>query len=262
MRTRLTALATGFVVAAALLSTAAPSNAIVGASEPDTQHLNVGVLLPSPNMPVPRWCGGTLIAPRVFLVAGHCVALRAQMLGETDGVVTFDRDIRDGVQSATYHGEMLLHPSYGSPGSLSHDVGLVVLDSAVTGVPVQPLPAAGLLDDLQRAGTLRDEPLTLVGYGTTQRLPGNVFVAGGERRAADQRVQSLTGLWLRHQGVTDGGTACIYDSGSPLFRGGTLVGVLSQGDGACSTLSVSARVDIPAIRSWLTEQIAAAAAAG
>jgi len=48
-----------------------------------------------------------------------------------------------------------------------------------------------------------------------------------------------------------------YDSGSPLFVEDQLVGVLSAGDAACSRLSISARLDVPAVRTWLLEQVAA-----
>ncbi|HTE72558.1 MAG TPA: trypsin-like serine protease [Actinomycetes bacterium] len=68
-------------------------------------------------------------------------------------------------------------------------------------------------------------------------------------------MQSLGEAVVRHQ--SSDGTTCAYDSGSPLFVEDQLVGVLSAGDAACSRLSISARLDVPAVRTWLLEQVAA-----
>lgn len=264
MRRVLTALTTLTTVLVTTLCLATPGGAIVG-GRPEAAHPNVGVLLPIASMPVARWCGVTPIAPTVVVLAGHCAALRAQVLGETEGEITFDPQFGASLgdqQSGwaytgsypVYSGHLVAHPMYDPHGS-GYDVAVMILDEPITGLAVETLPAAGLLDSLKAAGTLRDQDLTLVGYGTTERLPGNVFVGGGYRQSAAQTVQSLGSAILKHQGA-DGGTACIYDSGSPLFLGGQLVGVLSAGNGACSSLSVSARLDVPGVRSWLLAQVA------
>jgi hypothetical protein len=210
------------------------------------------------------------VSERVVVLAGHCAVLRKVNLGETEGEITFDPRFRDslGDQASgwaytgaypTYHGTLVAHPMYDPHGS-GYDVAVMVLDEPVAGVDVEALPASGLLDDLKAAGSLRDQPLTLVGFGTTDRLPGNLYVGGGFRQVAEQTVQSLGEAILKHKGK-DGSSACAYDSGSPLFLGGQLVAVLSAGDAACSSLSVSARLDVPAVRSWLLGQVADAGAA-
>jgi hypothetical protein len=210
------------------------------------------------------------VSRRVLVLAGHCAALRAALFGETRGTVTFDPDIRDdlvgfgpdwayGGGYPTYAGTLAAHPAHGSRGALSWDVGVLVLDSPLPGsVTVEALPADRLLDGLKAAGTLRDEPLTVVGYGTTARAPGNVTTGGGQRRSTTQTVTGLSEMWLRHQGGEEGGAVCDYDSGSPVFRGGQLVAVLSQGDAACSTMAASARLDAPLVSQWLRDQVAAA----
>jgi hypothetical protein len=259
----LTTVATLATALVTTVSLATPGSAVIGGS-PDTTHPNVGVLLPSAASPVARWCGVTPVSPTVVVLAGHCAVLRKANLGETEGDITFDPRFRDslGDQASgwaytggypTYHGTLVAHPMY-EPHGAGYDVAVMVLDEPIAGVDAEALPAAGLLDDLKAAGALRDQPLTLVGFGTTDRLPGNVYVGGGYRQLAAQSVQSLGEAILKHKGA-DGSCACAYDSGSPLFLGDQLVGVLSAGDAACSTLSISARLDVPAVRSWLLAQV-------
>jgi V8-like Glu-specific endopeptidase len=240
---------------------AAPGNAIIG-GQPDTTHDNVGVLLPAAASPVARWCGVTPVAPTVVVLAGHCAALRLANFGQTDGDITFDPRFVDSLGDRasgwaytgnwpTYHGTLAAHPLYDGSG---YDVAVMVLDEPIPDVDIEALPAAGLLDTLKADGALKAQPMTLVGYGTTGRLPGNVFVGGGYRQVAPQSVQSLGDATVKHKGA-DGSSVCIYDSGSPLFVGDQLVGVLSAGDAACSNLSVSARLDVPAVRTWLLDRI-------
>ena len=263
-----TMVATAVTALVASVGLAAPGHAIVDGGRVDTAHPNVGVLLPTAASPVARWCGVTPIAPTVVVLAGHCAVLRKVNFGETEGDITFDPAFRDtlGDQASgwaytgsypTYHGTLVAHPMYDPHGS-GYDVAVMVLDEPITGLDAEALPAARLLDDLKAAGPLREQPLTLVGYGTTDRLPGNVYVGGGHRQVAGQTVQSLGDAILKHKGEA-GSCACAYDSGSPLFLGDQLVAVLSAGDAACSSLSVSARLDVPAVRTWLLAQVAGAA---
>jgi hypothetical protein len=252
------------------VSTAAPGLAVVGPSRVDTTHPNVGVLLPIPAMPAARMCGATPISHRVLVLAGHCAALRLANFGDSRGTVTFDPDVRDDVADfgpgwaydggwPTYEGTLVAHPAWGSQGQLSWDVAVLVLDAPLpASVAVEQLPAEGLLDDLKAAGVLRDAPLAVVGYGNTARLPGNLMTGAGERRITSQAVTGMTQQLLKHHADDEGGAVCTNDSGSPVFRGEQLVGVLSIGDAACSSLGGSVRLDVPIVRDWLTAQVMAA----
>ena len=264
-----TMLATAITALVTTVGLAAPGSAIVG-GQPDTAHPNVGVLLPTAASPVARWCGVTPVSADVVVLAGHCATLRLANFGETEGDITFDPRFVDSLGDResgwaytgsypTYHGTLVAHPLY-NQHSAGYDVAVMILDEPITGLDIEALPAAGLLDSLKAAGTLRDQELTVVGFGTTDRLPGNVFVGGGYRQFAEQSVQALGEAIVKHKGVDDG-VACIYDSGSPLFVADQLVGVLSYVDGACSTVNASSRLDVPAVRSWLLAQVAAAGAA-
>jgi hypothetical protein len=255
---------------AALAGPTTSVHAVVGPSSPASSRSNVGVLLPIGAMPVPRMCGATPVSRRVLVLAGHCAALRVATFGDSRGTVTFDPDIRDDIADfgpgwtydgdwPTYQGTLVPHPAWGSQGQLSWDVGVLVLDSPLpAAVAVEQLPTEGLLDDLKAAGTLRDVALTLVGYGNTARLPGNLLTGAGERRTTSQVVTGMTQQLLKHHADDEGGAVCTNDSGSPLFRGEQLVGVLSIGDAACSSLGGSVRLDVPAVRDWLIGQMAAA----
>ena len=203
-----TMLATAVTALVTTVGLAAPGNAIIG-GQPDTTHSNVGVLLPTAASPVARWCGVTPVAPDVVVLAGHCAALRLANFGETEGDITFDPRFLDSLGDResgwaytgsypTYHGTLAAHPLY-NPHSSGYDVAVMVLDEPVTGFDVEALPAAGLLDDLKAAGSLREQSMTVVGYGTTARLPSNVFVGGGYRQYAEQTLQSLGNAIVKHQ---------------------------------------------------------------
>lgn len=249
-RTLITAAAAlGFALAAQ-----APALALTGDSQPDHAHANVGVMLPSPNAPVPRTCTVTLVSSRVGVMAGHCVALRAALLGEHDGTISFDRDLRDGISGPTYHGSLLLDPLYGPPGTAKHDIGLIVLDQPVSGITPEPLPPVGYLDSVSRRGTMAE----IVGYGNTTRLPGNAKIGAGERRSGWAFVDRISPLELGVHATASSDTAagCDQDSGSPMFVEGTFAAVLAVGDAACASATAGQRIDTAFEGSWIRSVIA------
>src|SRR4051812_44828412 len=67
----------GLVVAAVtVLSLAAPAGAIINGSPDNGAHPNVGtVIWRGADGVLFRTCTGTLVSPRVFLTAAHCLAL-------------------------------------------------------------------------------------------------------------------------------------------------------------------------------------------
>ena len=115
------------------------------------------------------------------------------------------------------------------------------------------LPSAGVLDQMQAAGTLKSTPTTVLGYGTIQKTvvqgSGPAFLDTSERRSAVLFTKSLDPQWI-HQEMSiskDQGGACYGDSGGPslmeLNGRTTVVGVTSTGDNACYATNVSSRVD-------------------
>ena len=111
------------IVAMFLLITVLPAAAITN-GEPDGEgHPNVGLMIADIDGE-PQWrCTGTLIAPRVFLTAGHCVGD-----GATGARVWFDTDMTDN-EEYPYGGETSIegipvpHPDYEWGLSDPHDVG-------------------------------------------------------------------------------------------------------------------------------------------
>src|SRR5215469_7501242 len=75
-------------VLAASLVAVGPAQAITHGQPDGDQHPNVGLMVVNFGSGPEPFCTGTLIAPKSFLTAAHCIAI-VQQLGETIGV-TFD----------------------------------------------------------------------------------------------------------------------------------------------------------------------------
>ena len=141
-------------IVAMFVFTAAASAIVYG--EPDGGgHPNVGALLAPQAYSDGTWagCTGTLISPTVFLTAEHCD------FGVDRIAVTFASTYVPGkskVYWGTWHGDPLYSNAQGDP----HDVAVVVLDKAVTGITPARLPAAGSLSNLPS-----NQGFTSVGYG-------------------------------------------------------------------------------------------------
>ena len=138
---------------------ALPVAAITGGVEDGDGHPNVGMLITEEliNGEVKFWrCSGTLIAPRVFLTAGHCTynQYAARVWFEND--MANVPDYPDGGVVAI-EGTPITHPDYGWGNHTNHDahdVGVVILDEAVTDIELATLPAPDFLGQLKRGGLL------------------------------------------------------------------------------------------------------------
>jgi V8-like Glu-specific endopeptidase len=213
----------------------------------------------------PVWrCTGTLIAPRVFLTAGHCVGD-----GATAARVWFASDLAE-VPDYPYGGVVAIegtpipHPGYGSGDSNPYDVGLVILDQPVTEIEPANVPDPDLLDQLKedrilRAGGPDGVYFTAVGYGgTLESWPPPVLAYDKIRRVAESEYVALTPFWLHlsQKAVFEESGTCFGDSGGPLFwvdAAGqeTLVALTSTGDAQCLATGLNYRVDVPEILAWV-----------
>src|SRR5919112_5615622 len=110
-----------------LLLPASPAGAIVYGTADGNRHPNVGGLVSDHQYSDGTWlyCSGTLVSPTVFLTAAHC-AEGARVR------VTFDSAYQAGdkVYAGTFHGD----PAYDQKQSDPHDIAVVTLDKAVTGI--------------------------------------------------------------------------------------------------------------------------------
>jgi hypothetical protein len=210
------------------LAAPAPAGAIVNGAPDGTAHPYAGIANAEHG-----FCSGFLISPTVMLTAGHCTAAFADDGGVAD--VSFDEhpDGDSAYITATPHtmpGFADAPPQgLGLPASVTHDLGVLVLDDAVDLPRYAELPAPWALDGLAPGA-----PLTYVGYGADgwhtgggrpypefsfDRLAGRgsflgVNTAVGDEFASVSAVRGRTGA--------GGGPG---DSGSPVLLAGTDVAV-------------------------------------
>lgn len=249
------------VLGAALVAmAAAPSGAIVFGEPDGDLHPNVGTMVVEWEPGVPsKYCSGTLIAPTVFLTAGHCTADILAEVGTEVGV-SFDT-VFDAATSAVIYGTIHQHPGFDALTHYSdpHDMAVVVFDEPVQGIEPAELPTLRLLNSLTKVER-RAQRFTAVGYGRVRdslqggwKLNELTFT----RHFAEQGFRSLTGSWLvldmlPHHG--NGGT-CFGDSGGPHFLGGrhsnVIISITVGGDAVCKATDQTYRLDTASARGFL-----------
>jgi hypothetical protein len=246
---------------------ALPAAAITGGELDEGGHPNVGLMIADIDG-VPQWrCSGTLIAPRVFLTAGHCVGD-----GATAARVWFDTDLTDNPEypyggETSIEGTPVPHPLYLWGGDDPHDVGLVILDEAVPDIEPATLPDPDLLGQLKKdrilEGGYEDGVyFRSVGYGgTLASWPPPELDYDLIRRVSESEYVALTKvhLHLSQKAVFDESGSCFGDSGGPVFwvdpeGNEIIVAVTSSGDGQCVATGLNYRVDIPYMRQWIYDQ--------
>jgi secreted trypsin-like serine protease len=243
--TFVTRLVCGLVTAFAVVALQVmPASAIVGGTLDSTNIFkNVGLI----TLDGQHWCSGTLyhLSPsqtssNLFMTAAHCIQ------GFTGNYeVTFD-PAGDTNPSATYvHGTAYYIPGYTAAAqgnSLNQnnvpDVGVIVLDHAVSGLPMADLPSVGEVDSLD----FNTQLLTAVGYGTADPK-ANTY---GPRYYLDEAItpgqRTQSGVYY----LKTGSGTCYGDSGGPNFIKGsdTILGVTSWGQSVvCQDHNYFYRID-------------------
>lgn len=255
------------VLSLAVLASAvvvSPAAAIVNGTTDGTAHPAVGMMGTERSDGTFRLaCSGTLLAPRVFLTAAHCV--RATTSRDPDGPIYlwFGPEQQTGLVTTpgVVTGVGFIHPEY--KPDFRNDIAVVILDQAVQLGAYPVLPSVGLLDDMKKAGTLASSTYTVVGYGVDAQtvIPGvgPVTYFTGERQSAIVGFNSLSKLWINQVQleVQDYQGACNGDSGGPSFLGSgsgetnILVAVTSAGDIPCYATNVASRTDTPQAHDWV-----------
>ena len=232
---------------------ASPATAITFGEPDETNRFpNVGTMVvefEGERFPV---CTGTLIAPDVFLTAGHCT-----IIGETEDLPTFvSFDAVFDPDGAHRPGTPVTHPRFGHDLGDLFDIGVIVLRRPVTGIDPARLAPVGFLSDLG-AQALREHTFTAVGYGATrdQKEGGPAGLhEGGTRMFVRQHVWSLTKAWVtfNQNPAAGGGGTCFGDSGGPHFnRAGRIVAITSRGDSVCRATDKSYRIDTARARTFI-----------
>jgi secreted trypsin-like serine protease len=236
---------------AALLTTAliVTVGAITYGQPDGNRHPNVGALVGTYSGGFYPYCSGTLISPTVFLTVAHCD------IGSSRVMVTFTPDFSGNVTllAGTFHGD----PRYTWKQNEPHDIAVVVLDDAVSGITPAALPTAGQANSFDQASEF-----TAVGYGSDEVIngPGGPVIPYHDvRQFATSTFNALNKGYLRlsqNPATGDGGT-CYGDSGGPNFIGaGTtetnvIAGTTITGDTFCNATNVTYRLDTAAARSFL-----------
>lgn len=247
---------------AAVLSLAStPAFAVTAGGALDgNAHPYVGLMVAQDKKGKPLWrCSGTLIAPRVFLTAGHCTEAPAAHVE-----IWFDADVENGYPGNGYPfrgdvgGTPYTHPNYNPRAFYLFDLGVVVLKQPVEMAAYGALPALDVLDQMATERGTQDITFTAVGYGLQRINP--VFVDDDLIRmfATPHLIQINGGLvgdysLLLSNNHSTGGT-CFGDSGGPNFIGASNVvgGVTSFGlNGTCGGTGGVYRVDRADDLNWL-----------
>jgi Trypsin len=262
------------VLASALAIGLVPAGAITNGVPDQEGHPYVGLMVAKNAAGVPLWrCSGTLMAPTVFMVAGHCTEAPAAQIE-----IFFSSGFPNGIPlgagypaagpnpcvgvtgypcTGDVSGTPHTHPLYDPDAFFLHDLGVVTLNGSVTGRGFGALPSEGELSTLPKHASM-----TAVGYGLQRSFPPPAavnneavrirLVAHPFIRDIDSNFVGDFAFVISHD-ASRGGT-CFGDSGGPIFIGDSNVvgGVTSFGTTfTCKGHNGAYRVDQPDDLEWL-----------
>ncbi len=190
---RMTAALTLLLPAALLLGAATPSQAIVMGSSSSLGSYTVRLV-------GPYFCSGVAIASRYVVTAAHCANRRMRVMGGGGSVAI----------AGVSHSVVL---DDGRRVSVSGDAAILKLAEPLSFVSAAPV------------GYGEGDSFTIAGYGTTDESARGAFGALHEASLVAAPGRQLVDP--RRSGALSA-SACFGDSGGPVMRGGTLVGVITR----------------------------------
>jgi secreted trypsin-like serine protease len=251
-----------FAVLAGIMSIGVGSaSAVTDGALDGNGHPYVGLMVAQDAKGNALWrCSGTLLSSKLFLTAGHCTEAPAKHVE-----IWFAADVESGIPANGYPrdgdvgGTPYTHPNYNPNAFYIRDMGVVVLDTAVTMSKYGKLPAVNQLDSLKPSSSTT---FTSVGYGLQKAFPDAASWKDVAKRvrmvATPHLLQINTGFtgdfsMLLSNNASTGGT-CFGDSGGPNFLGSSNVvaGVTSYGlNGSCAGTGGVYRADRSYNLDWL-----------
>ena len=239
------------LVTISMLLAASPALAITFGVPDNGEHPYVGIVIFGPTPDDLFVCSGTLIAPQVFLTAGHCAVDATYAWVSFDEVPAFDKF--PGRPWKTGHG--VAHPDFGDfalPNT--NDIGVILLDKPVTMSKYGKLAPLGYLDSYVKQLGQQNVIFEPVGYGVNSEKPR--FEWFGNRYKGEQRLMNLNNAYTdgynveltNNPGKGNGvGGTCGGDSGGPILvnNSNVIIAVNSFGVAPwCKGTDYAYRVDI------------------
>jgi hypothetical protein len=278
----------GLLFAMAALA-ATPSHAITGNYVNDFDHPFVGLAVFYDAAGQFIWrCSGSLISPTKFVTAGHCADTGQ---GAASARVYFQQDAGAHYDPATQHDPVTGYPDNCAAGTLgklcatskkiynygfadfagypnTHDVGVLILDQAISLAEYGQLPKAGTLEGIATARGTKDTVFTSSGYGLSLSVQEHSALSNisfrvrleAESTLVNTTSNNTDGFNLQLQGNGDGrGGTCSGDSGGPVFLGKSssnlIVAVTSFGLNAiCRGTDFSYRLDRQEVLDWINSK--------
>ena len=246
---------------------AAPALAISNGVPDGNEHPNVGALFAEwnyPGAPAGKFqvCSGVLIAPTVFLTAGHCFP-PPELIPLLNFYVTFDSQFNPVTGNFIMAQEVHVNPEFGHDLGDLHDLAVVILlEDDTTGITPAELPTFGMLGEMSEKCGLCEHDFVNVGYGVVpewKKGPTRFLPSDGLRRMSTSPFMALTKSWLKllmNNDATDQGGVCYGDSGGPHFLAqdsDIVAAITTGGDTVCRALNFNYRLDTESARGFLCQ---------